>query len=99
MKNFLIFLSILIVFLIAFFDAKERFQELSKVAANTPAQVEMKQMKNKPDDLTKPLLPPDNINDNNRILHEKMRQDAQESLQRQLDGVEKRRNTINNQVN
>ena len=43
MKKSLIFLSILIVAFIAFFDAKDRIEELDEVAANTPSQVEMKQ--------------------------------------------------------
>lgn len=47
MKKSLIFLSVLVVAMIAFFDAKDRFAELDSVAANTPSQVEMKQMINK----------------------------------------------------
>lgn len=50
MKQSLIFLSIFIITLIALFDIKERFAELDEVAANTPAQIEMKQMINKQDE-------------------------------------------------
>lgn len=41
MKNGLIFLSILIVVILAAADIKERMQELDSVAVKTPAQVEM----------------------------------------------------------
>lgn len=49
MKNFLIFLSLFTVVLLASWDAKERLQELDVIAGKTPAQVEMK------DDIIKPL--------------------------------------------
>lgn len=42
MNRFLIIFSILTVTLLAYSDARERFKELDEVAANTPAQVEMK---------------------------------------------------------
>ncbi len=44
MQKSLIFLSIFIVAFIAFWDAKDRLQELDSVAVKTPAQVEMKPM-------------------------------------------------------
>ncbi len=98
MKKSLIFLSIFIIACIAFFDAKDRFKELDEVAANTPSQVEMKQMINKPlEQMNK-----DNIQNQKSIqtLKEKMNQDDDRILQQnQLDNVDKRRDTINNQVN
>lgn len=42
MNRILIIASILIVSFLAYTDAKERLKELDEVAANTPAQVEMK---------------------------------------------------------
>ena len=57
MKNSLILASILIIALIAFFDAKDRLAELESVAANTPAQIEMKQMINDPDARIKNHIP------------------------------------------
>ncbi len=41
MKKFLIFLSIAVVIMLAGIDAKDRMNELEKVAVKTPAQVEM----------------------------------------------------------
>ena len=46
MKNVLVFFSIFTVLCIAVYDVRERAKELEDVAANTPAQVEMKQMIN-----------------------------------------------------
>ena len=43
MKNFMIFLSIIVVLFFASMDAKERLQELETMSLKTPAQVEMKQ--------------------------------------------------------
>lgn len=42
MNRFLMIISILIVSVLAYTDARERLKELDEVAANTPAQVEMK---------------------------------------------------------
>lgn len=42
MNRFLIIFSILTVTALAYSDARERLKELDEVAANTPAQVEMK---------------------------------------------------------
>lgn len=97
MKKSLIFLSIFIIACIAFFDAKDRFKELDEVAANTPAQVEMKQMINKPTE----QMRQDNIQNQQSVksLQEKMKQDDRSIQQNQLDNVDKRRDTINNQVN
>jgi len=56
MKNFLIFLSILTVVLLASIDIKDRLAELDTIAGKTPAQVEMK------DDIIKPAR--DNAKEN-----------------------------------
>ena len=98
MKKSLIFLSIFIIACIAFFDAKDRFKELDEVAANTPAQVEMKQLMNKPNE----NMRKDSIQnqDSLQTLKEKMKQNNDRVLQQnQMDNVERRRDTINNQVN
>ena len=42
MKNFLIFLSIFVVGLLATMDAKDRLKELDNLTIKTPSQVEMK---------------------------------------------------------
>ena len=42
MNKLLIIFSILVVSIIAYTDARDRLNELDEVAANTPAQVEMK---------------------------------------------------------
>lgn len=96
MKKSLIFLSIFIISFIAFFDAKDRFKELDEITANTPAQVEMKQMINKPDE----QMSKDNIQNQNSVqtLQEKMKQNDGLIKQNQLDNIDKRRDTINNQI-
>ena len=95
MKKTFIFLSIFIIGLIAFFDARERFQQLDEISANTPAQVEMKQMINKPDS----QMQKDNIQNQNSMqnFQDKMKQDNV-LRQNQLNNVDKRRDTINNQM-
>lgn len=42
MKRFFIIFSIMVVAMLAFFDAKTRMNELEEVAATTPSQIEMK---------------------------------------------------------
>ena len=42
MNKYLVIFSILVVSIIAYTDARDRLKELDSVAANTPAQVEMK---------------------------------------------------------
>lgn len=42
MNRYLVIFSILVVSIIAYTDARDRLNELDSVAANTPAQVEMK---------------------------------------------------------
>ena len=99
MKNFLILTSILIIAFIAFFDAKERLAELDSVAANTPSQVEMKQMINNPDEQMKRHVPnfKNNVEQKSETIQDKMN-NGREDSQNQLDNVERRRNTINNKM-
>lgn len=49
MKNFLIFLSVVTVMLLASNDYKNRLRELDGIASKTPAQIEMKQEFLKPE--------------------------------------------------
>lgn len=100
MKRSLIFLSIFIVSLIAFIDAKDRIEELDEVAANTPSQVEMKQMINKPEEQMKYNTDAikNNVNNNAESAVKKRIQDNQ-LMQKQQDNVDRRRDSINNTVN
>lgn len=95
MKKLFIFFSVFIIGLIAFCDARERFQQLDEISANTPSQVEMKQMINKPDE----QMRKDNIQNQNSMqnFQEKMKQNNV-LQQNQLNNVDKRRDTINNQI-
>lgn len=97
MKKSLIFLSVLVVAMIAFFDAKDRFTELDSVAANTPSQVEMKQMINKNGEQTKNSVPDfKNTQQQNReSIQDKMNKGRLDN-QNQLNNINKRRDTINN---
>lgn len=97
MKKSLIFLSVLVVAMIAFFDAKDRFTELDSVAANTPSQVEMKQMINKNGEQTKNSVPDfKNTQQQNReSIQDKMNKGRLDN-QNQLNNIDKRRDTINN---
>ncbi len=99
MKNSLILASILIIALIAFFDAKERLAELENVAANTPSQIEMKQMINDPDAQMKKHIPDfkNSTEQNAQTIQDKMNQGREDS-QNQLNNIDKRRNTINNKT-
>ncbi|CDE88964.1 TPA: hypothetical protein CPT81_05605 [Candidatus Gastranaerophilales bacterium HUM_20] len=99
MKKSLIFLSILIVAFIAFFDAKDRIEELDEVAANTPSQVEMKQQ----------IRPPVQQNMNNSNIQPQINKDAQKlhqqiqqntnRLDEKFDKVKERRDTVTSPVN
>ena len=97
MKKSLIFLSILVVAFIAFFDAKDRFAELEEVAANTPSQIDLKQMMNKPDEQMKNHFPDfkNSEQQNAQSIQDKMNNGRQDS-QNQLNNIDKRRDTINN---
>lgn len=94
MKKTFIFLAILIISFIAFVDARDRIDELDEVAANTPSQVEMKQMINKPDE----QMNKDAIQNRNSIQSLKQKTNNNGTKQNQLDNVDKRRDTIKNQV-
>ena len=96
MKKSLIFLSIFVVAFIAFFDAKDRFAELDKVAGNTPSQVEMNQMINKQDEQMKNHIPDfqDKSPKDAQTIQDKMNEGRTES-QNQLNNIDKRRDSIN----
>ncbi len=99
MKKSLIFISILIVAFIAFFDAKDRIEELDEVAANTPSQVEMKQQ----------IRPPVQQNMNSSTTQPQINNDAQKlnqqihqnpnRLNEKFDKIKERRNTVTTPVN
>lgn len=97
MKKILVFLSVFIIGLIAFFDAKERFAELDSVSANTPSQIEMKQMINKPDEQMKRHVPDfqNSEQKESQTIQDKMNAGRADS-QNQLNNVDKRRDSINN---
>ncbi len=100
MRKSLIFLSILIVTFIAFFDAKDRIEELEEVAANTPSQVEMKQMINKPDPQMRNDRDSINPNtDNNPQNLLKKREEDNRFLENSMENVGRRRDTINKRDN
>ena len=87
MKNFLIFLSIFTIALIAFYDAKERFAELDEVASKTPAQVEMKPQINTKEHSSHSLqMQKYSQNDYNNQSHH------QNHLQNSIDDMNKRNN-------
>ena len=91
MKNVLIFLAIFMVLCIAVYDVRERAKELQDVAANTPAQVEMKQMIKKPIEVPKSdvLFEPKNNENSVKIF-----QESDKYRQKQFENIEKRRETI-----
>ena len=92
MKKFFVLFSIFIITLIAFYDAKERLAELDTKAANTPAQVEMRQNLEKPEsNKTDSIL-------NKDILQNDINKPEQPYKQDQLDKIDKRRETIKNQI-
>ncbi len=99
MRKSLIFLCILTVAFIAFFDAKDRIEELDEVAANTPSQVEMKQMMNKPREQIKnhipDVKPAESQNNQNNNIQNKGNSD----IQNQFNKIDERRNTIPRQTN
>lgn len=91
MKNVLVFFSIFTVLCIAVYDVRERAKELEDVAANTPAQVEMKQMINKPGEVPKSDILFEQKNNENPV---KVFQESDKYRQNQLKNIEKRRETI-----
>lgn len=99
MKKSLIFLSILIVAFIAFFDAKDRIEELDEVAANTPSQVEMKQQIRPlvQQNMNKSNIQPQ-INKDAQKLHQQIQQNTNR-LDEKFDKVKERRDTVTSPVN
>lgn len=97
MKKSLIFISIFVVAFIAFFDAKDRFAELDKVAGNTPSQVEMNQMMNRQDEQMKKHIPDFQSKSRKeaQTIQDKMNEGRTDS-QNQLNNINKRRDSINN---
>lgn len=99
MKKSLIFLSILIVAFIAFFDAKDRIEELDEVAANTPSQVEMKQQIRPPvqQNMNSSTTQPQ-INKDAQKLHQQIQQNTNR-LDEKFDKVKERRDTVTSPIN
>ncbi len=99
MKKSLIFLSILIVAFIAFFDAKDRIEELDEVAANTPSQVEMKQQIRPPvqQNMNSSTTQPQ-INNDAQKLNQQIQQNTNR-LNEKFDKVKERRDTVTSPVN
>lgn len=86
----------MIVGILAYVDAKDRMDELDEVAANTPAQVEMKIQT----DPASPLKLQQDIekiqpiiNTDTQKLHEKIQMDSTKT-QEQFNKMQERRNTI-----
>ena len=101
MKKSLIFLCIFTVAFIAFFDAKDRIEELDEVAANTPSQVEMKQMINKPRSQFKNHIyekNPSQVQPQYK-KYNYMQNNGNSDLQNQFDVINERRNSINQKAN
>lgn len=100
MNRILILFSILIVTLLAFIDAKDRFNELNEVAANTPAQVEMKQSinqsgyKEKSNTSNNQSILNNDFNNDGQRLHQKIMKDNTH-LQNKFNDIDKRRDSIN----
>jgi uncharacterized protein (DUF2344 family) len=85
MKNLFILLSILIISIIAIFDNY-------KITANTPSQVEMKQMIEKPDkQMSKDFI---QQKDTSKNFQEKSSNNTKQSQQKQLENVDRRRESI-----
>jgi preprotein translocase subunit SecF len=92
MKINFIFLSIFIIVLIAFLDVGKFYKVIS---ANTPSQVEMRQMLNKPDE----QMVKDAIQQKeNPNFQERTQSNTIQTQKKQLDNVDKRRNSIKNQI-
>ena len=81
MKKFLIFLSIAVVVVLAGIDAKDRMNELEKIAIKTPAQVEMKNDMMKRDTDKNTMMPqkPQNQNPDNSF-NERLREQQNNNL-------------------
>lgn len=94
-------MSIFIVALLAFVDAKDRIEELDEVAANTPSQIEMNQTIDnaKPSAIKKDI---DNmqtdINKEGNKLHEQINQNSSK-VKEKFDTVKEHRKNITNPMN
>lgn len=99
MRKSLIFLCILTVAFIAFFDAKDRIEELDEVAANTPSQVEMKQMMNKPREQIKNHIPDVKPTEAQNNQNNNIQNKGNTDIQNQFNKIDERRNTIPQQTN
>ena len=95
MKKSLIFLSIFIVAFIAFWDAKDRLQELESVAVKTPAQVEMKPMVQKSGDRAEK----DNIQKQNtqKQFDDSLQQNNNKNFKNPVNTTNKNQAPVNNQ--
>ena len=101
MKKSLIFLCIFTIAFIAFWDAKDRIKELDSVAANTPSQVEMKQMINKPRAQFKNHVHERNsakVQPQNKKYNYMENRETTPS-QHQFDKINERRNSIHQKAN
>lgn len=101
MKKSLIFLCILVIAFLAFFDAKDRFAELDEVAANTPSQVEMYQMIDKPKEQIKNYIQDEKpLQEQSKSQnYNNPKNDKNPDSQEQFDKIKKRRNSINQEIN
>lgn len=99
MKKIFITFCVLTITLIAFFDAKDRMQELDKVAANTPSQVEMKQSINKPDEQMQKSVEAPDMHKKSIELQKEINQNTNSLKENQLNNFEKKRNTIHKKTN
>ncbi len=95
MQKSLIFLSIFIVAFIAFWDAKDRLQELDSVAVKTPAQVEMKPMIQKSGDRAEK----DDIQKQNssEMLQNNFNQEDNKNFKNPVNSTNKNSAPVNNQ--
>lgn len=96
MKKIFIFLSFFAIIFMAFVDAKDRFKALEEISANTPSQVEMNQMMNKPKTQMKPDFIPEYSNKSKQNIQNNNNFEINQNKQNQWDNVDKRRNTIQN---
>ena len=98
MKKLFMYLTIAIITFMAVLDAKDRIKELDEISANTPSQVEMNQMMNRPDSHIKQNFIPEYNSNFNQNQQNNMNFDINQNKQNQLDNIEKRRNSIPNLV-
>ena len=99
MKKFLIIFSIMTVCFLAYFDAKDRLDELSEIAATTPAQVELQQNMNKPQKIGVPnnstKVQQPNFNNTPKTIQQDNEYNST-NRKNQFNSVQDRRRTITN---